>query len=324
MKKFLTFNLLFTISLLGFSQSWAPSGAKWYYSHHSGLSPELTVIESAGDTLIDGKQCRVLKSYMIHAVMLPNWTYQYDTLNCSLQYSYEDAGKVYLYDPALTGFRVLYDFYAAPGSTQTVFDTPFNGFCPDEGLHDLFQYTVDSINDTVIGGMTLKRQYTSPTPNADWLFSNPNSIVGDYPIMEWIGSLKYLFGVSIGQPMEGGIRGLRCYRDSTIFFKASFWPDNLPCDYLRPLYTRVDEMDDFKRNVTVHPNPFCDYIRVDNRSNTDILEYELVNSAGVLVKSEAVNKSPIRISTNDLSAGFYLLKLKTNQFELLYKVIRMN
>ena len=188
MKTLLIFTWMLSVSLMSTCQTWAPLGAKWYYSHSFGLPPELTVVESTGDTVIDGKQCRILKSYMISRVEISYGIFRYDTLNCPIHYSYYDSGKVYLYDSTVNDFRVLYNFIALAGSIQTVIDTPFEGFCPDPVYSTLFQYKVDSINDTIISGINLTRQYTSPTQNADWIFSHTNSIVGGYPIMERIGS----------------------------------------------------------------------------------------------------------------------------------------
>lgn len=315
---------MFSVSLLSFSQTWAPVGAKWYYSHSYGMPPELTVIESIGDTMLDGKQCRILKSYMIYAVMFPNGTYRYDTLNCPMQYSYYDSGKVYLYDSILTDFLVLYNFNATAGSIQTVIDTPFPGFCPETTNSSLFQYQVNYVNDTLINGIILTRQYTSPTQNADWVYSDPNGMVGDYPIIEWMGSAKYLFGVTIYQAMEGSICCLRCYQDSNIFYKASFWPSSRPCDYLTPIYTNVNEMNDINNNLKIFPNPFRDYIEIDNKSNSEIQEYELFNSIGLIVNSGVVSESHIFISTNHLSPGFYFLKLKTEHLDFFSKIIKIN
>jgi hypothetical protein len=324
MKTFLSFTLMFGISILSFSQTWAPVGAKWYYSHKIGMGPELTVVESIGDTMIGGKQCRILKSYMIYSVMFPNGTYRYDTLICPMQYSYYEAGKVYLYDPILVDFLVLYNFNAAAGSIQTVIDAPFPGFCPETTNSSLFQYQVNTVNDTVINGITLTRQYISPTQDADWVYSDPNGMAGDYPIIERIGSLKYLFGVTLYQAMEGSICCLRCYQDSNIFYKATFWPDYRPCDYLTPIYTHMNEMDNFKNNLKISPNPFRDYISVDNQSDNEIRAYELFNSMGLKVNSGVVSESHISIGTDHLSPGFYFLKLKTEHLDFFSKIIKTN
>jgi len=324
MKTFLLFTLMFGISILSFSQTWAPVGAKWYYSHKTGMTPELTVVESIGDTMLDGKQCRILKSYMISRVEISYGIFRYDTLNCPLQYSYYESGKVYLYDSILADFLVLYNFNATAGSIQTVIDAPFPGFCPETTNSSLFQYQVNTVNDTVINGITLTRQYTSPTQNADWVYSDPNGMAGDYPIIERLGSVKYLFGVTLYQAMEGSICCLRCYQDSTLFYKASFWPDYRPCDYLTPIYTNMNEMDDFKNNLKIYPNPFRDYISIDNQSEKEIRTYELFNSMGLMVNSGGVNERHIFISTNHLSPGFYFFKLKTEHLDFFFKIIKIN
>jgi len=55
MKKLTGTIILFLILKLSFAQTWAPVGAKWHYSHGGGAPPELTVVESIGDTIINTK-----------------------------------------------------------------------------------------------------------------------------------------------------------------------------------------------------------------------------------------------------------------------------
>jgi hypothetical protein len=322
--KTIIFLIFLSFSLWCNSQTWAPIGAKWYYSMNIGLQPELTVVESIGDSIMNGKQCQVLKSYMISRVEIAHLVFVYDTLFCPLQYSYYDQGKVYLYDSTLNNFRILYNFTAPIGSIQTVIDTPFEGFCPDAfGIHELFQYKVDSINDTVIDGVSLLRFHTTATSNADWAFSKKYSFIGQYPIMERIGSLKYIFGSSIWQVMEGTIRCLRCYQDSTLFYKAPFWPSNLPCDYVTPIYTNLD-FNNFGNDVEIFPNPFQNYLIIRNNFKDKIQTFEILNLNGMVILSGIINENPIYISTDHLLQGLYFLKLKTDQATLFYKIIKSN
>ncbi|MBM3404538.1 MAG: T9SS type A sorting domain-containing protein [Bacteroidetes bacterium] len=308
------------LSASGFGQPWAPVGAKWYYSYWPGLLPELAVVESTGDTLIHGQPCKILHSYMIYSVMLPNGSYTYDTLYCPPQYTYEDAGVVYLFDPDSGSFDVLYDFIAMPGSTITVKDETFEGFCPEAVTSSLFEYRVTAVSDTLITGKTLRKQKVLPTPNADWVFSDPSGLVDDHPIIETLGSLKFLFGVPLSQSMVGSIRCLRCYQDTGIFYRSSIWPDSLTCDYLSQLPTYIIEPED--NPFIVSPNPFRDYILIDRSNALSKIDIEIFSVEGRKIQTTTNQKLPLIIETNDFSRGFYLLKIRSTDRTSVFRLIK--
>ncbi|NVO03913.1 MAG: hypothetical protein HXX09_14545 [Bacteroidetes bacterium] len=297
---------------------WAPIGAKWYYDHYSAAPPYLTVIESIKDTVILTKQCRTLETYEIFSVMDSTGGYHWDTLNCPLQYSYYDSSKVYLLDNIKNSFYLLYDFNAITDDTITVKDSLFQGYCPDSYPSYLFQYKIDIIGDTLINGITLKKQYTSATQNSDWFFSDPpppyGGLFGHEPIIERIGSLKYLFGVF--SAVEGSIKCLRCYQDSNIFYRSPDWPVSLACDYLYQLPTNINETANLQSNIKIFPNPANDYITFQSSMSfyTNPININIYNIIGGIVKSLTFSgkKTEYKMNTLNLN-GFYYYVIFSNR-----------
>ncbi|MCD4679753.1 MAG: hypothetical protein K8S00_05130 [Bacteroidales bacterium] len=255
MKKLTSTIIILLLLNISFAQTWAPVGAKWYYSHNGGSFQELTVIESIGDTTINTKLCKILNTYQIYEVMDSTGLYHWDTLFCPLQYSYQESGIVYMFELSNNSFDIIYDFNAISGDTITVKETTFMGYCPETMPGNLFEYVIDSITDTLISNIPLQKQFISPTQNSDWVFSDPLGMIGDVPIIERIGSIKFLFGVYHLQVMEGSIYCLRCYQDSLLSYRASFWTDTVPCGQLRPLHNSGIEDYNDPDQIEIYPNP---------------------------------------------------------------------
>ena len=308
--------LLITISLLLqniLAQTWAPVGAKWYYNHYSGAPQYLTVIESIGDTLINTRQCRILKTYEIDAAMDSTGAYHWDTLYCPLQYSFQDSGKVYLYNSSKNNFNILYNFNAVSGDTITVRDSSFQGYCLEQSNSNLFQYTVNSSADTVINGITLRKQIVSKTQNADWIFINPSGGNTDFPIFERIGSTKFLFGVSDYLVMEGPIRCLRCYEDSVVFYKNPLVYDTLPCDYLPQL--NINGIANIKTNtaIIIYPNPVNNSITIENTAISKDAVISINNIEGQILKKQTMQQPKTTIDVSGFARGMYFLEIKTDK-----------
>jgi len=311
MKKFYLFTTIVILFCNSLYSQWAPIGAKWYYNHTTGAPPYLTVIESIKDTVVLNKQCKVLKSYTIYAMGVSPGIYQWDTLYCPMQYTYYDSSKVYLFDNMLNAFYMLYDFNATTGDTITVKDTLFSGYCPEDIPSNLFQYKVDSVSDTLINGINLRKQYASATQNSDWIFYAPPypGAYNHYPIIERIGSLIYLFGKGISG-IEGSISYLRCYEDSSIFYRAD-WSTSLPCDYLYSLPTILNKTEKLQNNINVFPIPANDYItfqfsKIPLKKPINIIVFDL---NGRVIKSVTFSEEKIeyKINTHHLNGLYFYI-----------------
>lgn len=303
--------LLTTIAILfcnSLYSQWAPIGAKWIYENTPGYMPVLTIIESIRDTTILTKQCKVLKTSEIDNVEDSTGHYYYDTLYYPLQYLYNDSSIVYLYDNILNNFDTLYNFNAVKGDTITVRDSTLGH--PE----NLFQYKVDSIGDTIIHGINLRKQFISATQNSGWFFyfnSGPEAYK-QYPIIERIGSLVYLYGLN-QVVMEGGIGCLRCYSDSNIFYHSPTWTDTLDCAY--PIITNIKETENLQGNIKVFPNPANDFITFESSSlfYKKPINIKIYNAIGDVVKTLIFSDEKIeyRMNTFNLN-GFYYYVVSDN------------
>ncbi|MFC1732556.1 T9SS type A sorting domain-containing protein [candidate division KSB1 bacterium] len=310
MKKIIISIYLILSMVYGFSQSdWAPVGAKWFYNHNYGSYEFLTVIESIGDTNINSKQCKILYTYEIISVMDSSGAYHWDTLHCPLQYTYQDSAKVFLYDISKNNFYTLYDFNTTSGDTITVVDTIFTGYCPTAyPFGTKFQYVIDSTTNIVIDSLTVRKQFVSPTQNSDWIITPeiPNGPTGNYPIIEKIGSTKFLFGVTKFQVMEGSIRCLRCYQDSSISFFLD-WSDTIPCGYLPPL--NINEINYYGYPLNIFPNPTTGILNIETHEKATL---EFYNIEGQILKTIKSCNVKTTVDLSYLSSGIYIIKATTD------------
>lgn len=303
-------------------QTWAPTGAKWYYNNYGGSYQFLTIIESIGDTVINTKQCKILKAYEIDAVMDSTGNSHWDTLFCPMQYSYYDSGIVYLFDLSINNFNTLYDFTETNGDTITVNDSTFPGYCPQAMTSNLFQYVIDSTIDTTLSGITLHKQFISPTQNSDWFFSDPSGFLGNIPIIERIGSLKYLFGVAGYAIMEGPICCLRCYQDSMLSYREASWPDTVPCGYLPPLnVSGIEDLNNTIQSLNVFPNPANNIFTITLSPTTR--QIQILNSLGQIIQRKSVEGQrtlDFKITQN----GIYFIQVITDKVTVTKKIIVTN
>jgi len=188
-------------------QNWAPIGATWYYEIVYPFSPQLAYIkyESIGDTNIQGHLCKI--------ITVTDGTTGFGFLigNSDTAYSYEDNGKIYVFDPSNNGFSLIYNFAAEAGSTwTTTWDT-----CS----YARMILSVDSMN---INGTTIK-----------------TLSYGGYTILERIGGERTLFnglGPINCEPPDTiinelpFIQRLRCYQDNFLgFYNTGI---SASCDYV--------------------------------------------------------------------------------------------
>lgn len=314
--------ILFCNSL--YSQ-WAPVGAKWYYEMTPGGPPVLTIIESVKDTTILSKQCKELKTYVINYEMDSTGHYHYDTSYChQLQYLHYDSSIVYLYDKTLNNFYILYNFNAIKGDTITVKNSLFPEYCPYQGSGgNLFQYKVDSIADTIIDGINLRKQFISATQNATWFFDDYP--YHEYSIIERIGSLQYLFGEPKVQVLEGVVYYLRCYSDSNIFYHSPAWTDTLDCAF--PIITNIKKLDNLQSTIKVFPNPVTTQAVLNfNNPNNAKFVFTIFDLSGMIINESETNSSSILIKKGDISSGIYFYKLynKSNSDYYVGKIIFIN
>ena len=285
-------------------QEWAPIGAKWVYDHDYGLPPYLTTIESIKDTTVLNKLCKLLITKETDETMNEDGSFYWRTFITSRDFIYRSKDTIYHYNKFSNSFYPLYILNVETHDTILVREknTPClinNYFCSQ------FEYVVDSISNISLQNNNLKVIYNSGTKTSDWVF-NRSSNRENFPIIDKIGSTKFLFGVSRNFAMEGGIKGLRCYTDSEISYKADYWTKE--CDYLRPLHWPLSANDDIDNKLVVIPNPFDSYFII---SIDEPIKYELYDLFGRLLMLGEDKK----VNTDFLDNGIYLLQVTLHEKE---------
>ena len=114
MKTINIITLLLLIFTGSFAQTFAPTGAKWYYNHSEvALGPPqygYMLFEVVGDTIIDTLTCKIVRETYYAA---DSTVSDHGSL-----YLYSDSGKVYYFDNGQ--FKLLYDFSLSSGDTLTI------------------------------------------------------------------------------------------------------------------------------------------------------------------------------------------------------------
>ncbi|MEI8205112.1 MAG: T9SS type A sorting domain-containing protein [Bacteroidota bacterium] len=74
-------------------------------------------------------------------------------------------------------------------------------------------------------------------------------------------------------------------------------------------------------SVNVYPNPMATELLIEIKENSEVTHYELLNSLGeIVLKGDVIDKKTI--STSNLSAGVYLMKLENGKNIELRKLIK--
>lgn len=66
-------------------------------------------------------------------------------------------------------------------------------------------------------------------------------------------------------------------------------------------------------SITVYPNPVRDLLHITTQNDEEILEVQLINAVGQIVSKSAVNNKKAEFNVQGLSAGFYLVQVRTSK-----------
>lgn len=294
LKRVTTFLIILNVTLSLFAQTnnFAPIGATWYYDDYLNECPTFPdcgyyKMESVGDTLIVGKNCRVLnETYFVPYYDIPDTQY----------IIYEDLGIVYLYDEG--AFHELYNFNADAGDTITTFPEAFNGYY---GFIDYtfneFRYIIDSVVTELIDGELLRIQYTRALEDVDgWGFWEGPMII------EKIGSIGMFLGIpNIIYPEYGGF--LRCYSDDE--FEYQYIGFEHACDFITSIKNEIP------KSFEIFPNPASDNLTI-NSSFTEKIDPVIINILGEVCEYKFISQESFtsKIDISELPEGIYFLSLE--------------
>ena len=283
MKK-LTTVLFLLVTLNGLSQSWAPTGAKWWYLSYS-LSSGLyyASVESIGDTLIQGKNCKVLQSNGIGGC-----TYG-SQMNKIITYA--DISKVFYFSQIQNKFLVLYDFSKMPGDTLYIHTDYL------VQSQDSVGFVIDSVGQTTIDTCILKVQYVTA------LYDPLGSWVGHSgKIIERLGHSSFLFPIDEGScDNEWTNGGILCYSDNVITYHDPNYSSGF-CSTIG-----ADEINS-DRIIDIYPNPTNGLITIS--TDKDIINQTCVFD--LFGRCVLTNKPSNSIDLSGLTEGVYILEILLN------------
>ena len=273
--------LILLSSINVFGQAWAPTGAKWWYkSFDLSYGTYFSSIESIGDTIIQGKNCKVIQPNGIGGCTYGS--------QISPILIYSDTNQVFYFSQNLNQFCLLYDFGKLPGDTMYIL-TDFGYPGPDS-----VGFEIDSIGFVTINTSILRVQYVT------FVYNNQSSWFGiSGKIIEKLGHSSFLFPITMGSCdaswTEGGIL---CYSDSSI----EYHDPNLTSGFCNTI--GIKEVVKSK-TISICPFPTQDIINIEIDKNliSTILLYDIF---GRLIVSKS-NSNFIDIS--GLSQGIYILEI---------------
>ncbi|MBP7400004.1 MAG: T9SS type A sorting domain-containing protein [Chitinophagales bacterium] len=281
-----TFCLTFQVNAQ--STGFAPEGAEWHYTLRIPFSSDQVYmrIYTDGDTLIDDKECTILRKEKLPSCYGGKPT----------EYIYEEDSVVYFYDFNFNKFQILYDYTKTTGEFWNV-QLPF----------DTMQVYIDSVDVVEINGVLLRIQY------AKYQFTE-GPFIGvwfENQIYERIGNTNYLFIYPEEDYFTCDLpysEGLRCYSDPE--FGLYETGEASSCDYT-PI-TTIENHD----IIQSFPNPAKDFLYLDINSNDCLSQptsINLYNALGGLILQNIKTQCGLNaIKVNNLSPGIYYLQCNQN------------
>ncbi len=287
--------LYFTVFLIifqiysSFGKDFAPIGAKWYYTEQFAFSTDISYIwiESVGDTIIKGKNCKILKNNGEFTCKFHN----------TENFVYFEDSIVYFFVPAIDTFQILYDLKAQKDSSWTiVFGIDWLSKL------DTIQVIVDSVSYVTINSKELKQLHVSyKSLNFGWEHLGYKS-----EIIEKIGDKNYLFNLSSLSGIfcdDNYSGGLRCYQDPDFGFYSTGIAES--CDYTYK-WTGI-KGNSLNSDIKVYPNPASDWIEIESRTNKELMINILDLSGKVLVNYKFIGSSKFDLTS--FQKGFYILRI---------------
>lgn len=276
--------MLTCYSMFGFSQNFAPLGAKWHYGVGYMMPGEGFIsFESIYDTIVATKNCRVVQqSSSIYCSNRP--------MNVAV---YEEDSVVYYWDEHRQVFQTLYDFTKQEGESWQLVLT--NSFSQDLDTIDVLvtNRSVTQMNQFFL--QTLEVLYTV-RGQFEWSYQSF--------IHERIGDFGFLYNHQSATVIcdDGFSHGLRCYEDSAF----GFYTTNAakPCDFNSLDVGELSRMD-----IKVFPNPSTDIIRIDSPS--EIRAISICDATGKVLFFFSDLEMDFDISF--LEEGIYFVRVETQQ-----------
>jgi hypothetical protein len=202
----------------------------------------------------------------------------------------DDNRQVWLKTEFVTQEFLMYDFLAEQGDTVTV------------GLQTPVNLIVDSITSVTVSGTERYKFWLSGIEYTGYHETWIEGIGSDKGIV-WSGSAG----------LTGGYYVLLCMSNNGEQIYMN--PDYNFC-YINTV--SIDE--NIGESIQIYPIPATNSLKFNNINNLDIISISIIDFSGRVIRDFEANSSVVDIST--LNSGIYFLRIKTENGEILKKVVK--
>ena len=284
---FVIFLVLIINSILP-AQTFAPVGAEWYYCEGHAFSDDETFIKATvtKDTVIQNKQSRKIVS---------DWV----CWNVSeIQYVHSSGDSVFLFDPLLNSFKLIYDFGADVGDTIRI---PIVDW---DGSIDSVLVSIEVVSTIEINNIELRHQFVTYLVK-DSFSGGIQFYSYSSEVAEIIGDINFLFNFPVNASIVCDANyscGLRCYEDSYLgHYETGQAPS---CNFIS-----VGLEEPTVNSLGLYPNPTINKVYFAT-TPLNIKLIELIDHTGRFVKKFFTSEE---ISLAGLNDGMYFLKITDEQ-----------
>lgn len=276
---------------------WFEDGATWHYTYVEGASSPskgFVKLEVNGDTLISGKNYKVIKELRINSkgdtVLFASMCVRYDSINKKVFHLNNGEDNL------------LYDFSIEEKDTIMI-----KIYYSKENF-DSLHLVIDSIGIEELPGLVQRRvQYCRAIDLFSWMFGGR--------IIEGIGSEMYLLPVEDLSCDAGCPLGIRCYQDSKL--EINF---NIPSYDCEELLNNINEKIIINEKVIIHPNPAKTEFKIVSKNQ--ISNVIIYSSNGTMLSNFLGNtNSEQTISICDLNPGIYFVRV--GYIDLKYEICKL-
>jgi|GEM_PF-2379824 len=284
---------------------WFPIGATWHYQFRDGgwgMNLQLRTFVVEKDTVIDGKNARVIRGENIEHIV------------------YENNGRVYYYFQGK--YRKIFDFSVGIGDIvefefKTIKDLPdcYPVDCWDHSTFDLdttivLPMQIERISTRIIDGVELREilaSYFYEGTYYAWQFQHHyiEKIGVDYSFNQrGIFPVMPSWGIALWDATR-----LRCYRDDDIEYITNWWisfGEGRPCDYDPTSSVRQPETN---QDIVLFPNPAQNILTIS--AKTEILQKVNISIHDVTGKVvfEKNAHLPFELNVEHLQSGVYFIRI---------------
>lgn len=279
---FLSFvHFLISTSVKG-QREWAPIGAKWTMEERFAFAGNLGFIEIEviGDTIINGQSARILQRSSLSCNLRP-----------LLEFTYQDQGRVYLYDIRNEAFNLTFDFGVGVDSSYVMYRmNPL-----DRDALEAVTVTVDSISFYALtDGDSLRVQHVS----------TPTGFASNIPTTILLENIGFNTGLTpaLDALCDGNFENrLRCYEDVHLG-KLSFL--NVDCQFTNT----QESVAQVHKLIKLSPIPATNILHITVLKDHPV-ELEIFDSSGRILIHRKNVFAKTALPIERLSAGLYFIRV---------------